>query len=153
MTTATQGEWTPLVTNWHLEPFADTDTDAETEEPTKIENFITTTQATSIVTSVFIVMAGMLVASILAITFYWSYYRDVSLFICIISGITFLYAVANVIYIGVQQSKYDPLSFQVFMGSGIFMSITYLLLVIYFGSKSNTRANSGLGGIISQYPT
>ena len=152
MPTATQGVWTPLVTKWHLEPFTDTKTNDDDKQHPKIESFITTNQAASIVTSVFTLMAGMLIASILAITFYWSYYKDVSLFICIISGITFLYAAANVIYVGVEQSKFNTLTFQMFMGSGIFMCITYLILAIYFGTKSSSRSSSSLGGIISQYP-
>lgn len=107
-----------------------------------IEHFISSNQTTSIVGSIFTVMATMIFAGIIAVLFFWAYGRDVNLFITILAGIVFIYAGSVTIYFGVSSNTINSIAFQYFMGSSVFMSLCMLILIVYFMLK----IRSGGGG-------
>ena len=115
--------------------------------PTKlVESFVTGSDSKTIVETIFIVIASMLAAALFGMLFYWSYTTDTTLFITILSAITMLYGLMNVIYISVNANSYGKYTFQTFLGAGILMTIMNFILVGYFGYKAQTRLSAGAGG-------
>jgi len=115
--------------------------DAETKE-----TFIDNAQTNSIVATIFIVMAAMLLAALIGVLFYWSYNKEPALFIAIISTMSFIYAIINIIYISVKRENMGALAFNFYLGAGIMMAIIDLIISVYFGMRSHSRMNQGLGG-------
>ena len=127
-------DWVPLIKK-RIEPFAIK------------EKFVDEQQSVTIVTTIFTVMAAMLGAALVAMLFYWSYQREVSLFIAIICMISFLYAVENVIFIAIKRTQVSDITFRFYLGSGIFIALMNLFMFVYFAVKANSRIRGGYGGV------
>ena len=123
-------EWIPLVQ--HIEPFSQHNTD--TTEP-----FVSGSQTTSIVTTIMTVASCMIVAALTAMLFYWSYQKDVAIFIALLCGIAFAYALMNIIYTSVKSKDYDPMSFRIYLGAGVIVASMNLIMLIYFAVQSARR--------------
>ena len=111
-----------------------------------IEGFVDKRETTTIVTTVLIVCASMICSGLLAILFYWSYQKEPTLFICIISAITFVYALINIIYISVKSKDFDSISFRIYIGTGMSVAILNIVFIIYFAIKATARLRAGAGG-------
>jgi hypothetical protein len=111
-----------------------------------LEGFVDKGETTSIVTTVLIVMASMICSALFAVLFYWSYQKEPTLFISIISGITFIYALMNIIYVSVKSKDFDSISFRIYIGSGMAVALTNIIFIIYFAIKAAARLRAGAGG-------
>ena len=144
-------KWTPLV-----KPFEAFATEAKpalaihpkkSEDEEQREPFVDSDQSVSIVMNVFIVLAAMIAAALLALLFYWSYQKDITLFVTILCGIGFIYSACNVIMFGVKSASFDEFTFKFFMGFSVFICAMNIILGIYFGIQSRGRSNDGAGGV------
>ncbi|NDB85461.1 MAG: hypothetical protein EB127_22580 [Alphaproteobacteria bacterium] len=111
-----------------------------------VEGFVDKGQTTSIVTTVLVVCASMICSGLLAVLFYWSYQKEPTLFICIISAITFVYALMNIIYVSVKSKDFDSISFRIYIGTGMSVAIMNIVFIIYFAVKAADRLRAGAGG-------
>jgi uncharacterized membrane protein (DUF373 family) len=111
-----------------------------------IEGFVDKGQTTAIVTTVLVACASMICSALLAVLFYWSYQKEPSLFISIISAITFVYALINIIYVSVKSKDYDSISFRIYIGTGMSIAIMNIVFIIYFAVKAASRLRAGEGG-------
>jgi hypothetical protein len=149
--------WTPLIKK--IEPF-DTEKDKQNTNEERgrypesddsyilAERFVDQSQTVSIVESVFITLAAMLCAAIVAMLFYWSYNKDMSLFITILCVLMTLYTIPVIILFGVKSGDFDNIQFRYYMGSSVFVCTTTLILAIYFGFISRKRSSDGAGGVL-----
>lgn len=117
--------WVPIVKKTHFE-----------------EPFVTEEKSRSIVGSVFVAVGVMIFASIVAILFYWSFQRDVSLFITILCGLVFLYSVMVVALVATMRTKMNEIIFKFYMGSTTFVAFLTLGLTILFGVKYGRGSSS-----------
>lgn len=135
-------EWVPLVQN------KNPDTGLST-----YETFVSEKNSQSIIASVFVSIGVMIFASIVAILFYWSYQKDVSLFIALISGLVFIYSIQMVIIVAVLRSKMKPGIFKFYMGTIIFMAFLSLFMIIIFSIKANKSSSPNLGSYVPREVT
>ena len=112
--------WIPIVGNQRIEPFVS-------------EYFMSSKdQTVSIVTTIFTIIACMIIAAFLGIVFYWSYHREVTLFIAILCSVTLAYSIMNVIYFSVKSDQIEQTPLRIYLGSSIFVAILNIVLIIYF---------------------
>ena len=136
-----EGAWVPLVQTPLLTVYDD-EKSPQRNAVEMVEYFVDQEQTTSIVESIFIVMASMLLAALLGVLFYWSYKKNIFLFISILSIITFMYALINVIYFAVKRNEMEAYAFKIYLGSSIVVSVMNLILIIYFYIKSSSSSSS-----------
>ena len=96
------------------------------------EEFVSGSDASNIVTNVFIIVGAVLVSVIVTFVFYTSYTTNKKLFISLLSGIVFLYALMNIIGLIVIRSSLGTTYFKVFLGSGIIMAALAIVVAILF---------------------
>lgn len=118
-------EWEPIVKKQTLEPF-----------------YVEEAQSKSIVGSVFIGIGLMILASFIAMLFYWAYLKEKMLFIALFSALIFLFAMKMVILVAVIRHKLNPTVFKVYMGSTVFVAFFSLFNIIFFSIKSYQRTSS-----------
>lgn len=104
-----------------------------------MEGFVDEKQSQKIVGSVFIGVAIMILAAILAIMFYWSYNKDKTLFISIFSVVMFLFSIMMLILVAVMRSKMNANVFKLYIGTTVFNSFMTIMIAIYFGIKASKR--------------
>jgi len=70
------------------------------------EGFVTEEDSKSIVSNVFMSVGLMIGAMIIAAIFYWSYHKNVALFICILSALVFLYTIKVIIVVVLARDQF-----------------------------------------------
>jgi ABC-type multidrug transport system fused ATPase/permease subunit len=104
-----------------------------------IEQFVSESESTSIVGSIFMGIGLMVLAMLITWLFLWSYQKEKLLFIVVLSVVVFLYSVEMVAFIALQRGKLSPLMFRIFMGSSVMISIMCIILIIVFSIKASQR--------------
>lgn len=107
--------WVPIISNTDLN-----------------EEFVSGSDASNIVTNVFIIVGSVLVSVIVTFIFYTSYNTNKKLFIALLSGVIFLYSLMNIIGLIVIRSSLNNTYFKVFLGSGIIMASLSIVVAILF---------------------
>lgn len=118
-------EWTPIAKMMKYETF-----EAEMDS------------AQVIVGNVFIGVALMIMAACITILFYWAYNKEKHLFITLLCGLMFLYAVKVIILVASMRNKINKNVFRIYIGSTAFMSLLSLFLLIFFAIKTSKRLNA-----------
>lgn len=103
----------------------------------KPEGFVSEEESRSIVGNVFITVSLMIFAGIIALLLFWTYAREVSLFISILNAIIFLYSIKMLILVAATRSKLRDFVFKLYMGSTVFVSLLSLALMIVFAVKAS----------------
>lgn len=117
-------EWEPIVQNIVLEPFVDEK------------------ESQSIIGAVFTGIGLMVLASAIAMIFYWTYQKEKALFIAVFSSIMFVFSIKMLILVAVMRNKLNTIVFKIYMGSTIFVSILCLFVVIFFSIKAYQHMGS-----------
>lgn len=117
-----------------------------------MEHFVEEKQSQSIVGAVFTGIGLMVLASFIAIVFYWTYETDKTLFIAVLSGITFVFSVKMIILVAVLRRKLNPIVFRVYMGSTIFMAVLSIFNIVFFSIKASQRLGSSSSSSSSYMP-
>jgi uncharacterized membrane protein len=99
----------------------------------------------TIVGNVFIGISIMILAMCLTWLFYWSYMRERTLFIAILSGVMMLFAIEMLILVVMLRSQVSQLLFTFYMGSTAFATFMCLILVIFFSFKASQRLRGSNG--------
>lgn len=107
--------WTPIVS--HLE---------------MNEDFVSGSDASDIVTNVFIIVGAVLMSVIVTFVFYTSYNTNKKLFISLLSGVVFLYSLMNIIGMIVIRNSLSNTYFKIFLGAGIIMGSLSIVVAILF---------------------
>lgn len=136
----TYAKWTPIVESQRIEPFVS-------------ESFTDSQTTVSIVTNIFIVLASMMIAAFIGVLFYWSYNRESTLFIAILSGVTLCYGIMNLIYFAVESSKVGAVALRIYLGSSMFVVMLNLMLVGFFVLRAMKKMSSGSNSSTSGYPS
>lgn len=114
------------------------------------ESFVTEEDSKSIVSNVFMSVGLMIGAMIIAAIFYWSYHKNVALFICILSALVFLYTIKVIIVVVLARDQFKSKNtFMILMGGTVFMCLLTLILTIMFGIKASPKSGSGPSSSIS----
>lgn len=126
--------------------------DKHREEPAAVtEHFVDESQSRSITGSVFIGVTLMIFAMLFTLLFYWSYNKDVSLFVAILCGFVFLYTIMNVIVFVVKRESLGPVLFRITLGSTVVMAFLSIVLIIFFALKvrsgTSSSSNSSYGEV------
>lgn len=116
-------EYEPLLQEGEIEPF-----------------YVSEMQSKSVLSSIIIAIAMMVLALVFMGLFYWSYQKDKNLFIVVFSIIVLIYSSMITLLLVVMRSKMGFDSFRFFMGSSIFIDFLTILVIIYFGIKAFTRS-------------
>lgn len=117
-------EWEPIVSKQILEPFV--------EEK----------ESQSIVGAVFTGIGLMVLATFVALMFYWAYLKEKTLFIAVFSVLILLFAIKMMILVIVIRKKLNPIVFKVYMGSTAFMTLFAIFNIIFFSIKASQRLRS-----------
>ena len=96
------------------------------------EKFVSTTDTTSIIENIFIILGAILISGLITTIFYWSYNSNKKLFISLLSGVVFLYSLMNIIGTVVIKNSINNTYFKVFLGAGIIMGSVSIVLIILF---------------------
>jgi hypothetical protein len=128
-------EWVPIVKKQVFEPFVDE------------------AQAQSIVTEVFLSIGLMVFAGVIGVTLYWAYNKDHSIFIALVSALTFVFSVKMVILVAVLRKKLKESIFMMYMGSSVFMSLLSLFGVIYFAIAAASSRKAAVSNYSYSYKT
>lgn len=97
--------------------------------------FVSDSQATSNIARIFIGVAIMIFAGLLTGLLIWAYKKDLTLFIVALCVLFFLYGLTNVTIIAIIRSQLGDNMFTFWIGSGVFMTVFALLMVVIFGIK------------------
>lgn len=100
--------------------------------PEMNEDFVSGSEASDIVTNVFVIVGSVLISVIVTFVFYTSYNTNKKLFIALLSGVVFLYSLMNIIGLIVIRSSLNNTYFKVFLGSGIIMGALSIVVAILF---------------------
>jgi CHASE2 domain-containing sensor protein len=106
------------------------------------EKFVDQAQAVNTVKTVFIGLALMVAAALLAVLFIWSYEKGVELFITILSMLMLAYAIKVVILIYMIRGQLSPIVFQLYIASASAMGLIGLFLIFIFSSKYYRRSSA-----------
>lgn len=117
-------EWEPIVSKQILEPFV--------EEK----------ESQSIVGSVFTGIGLMLLATFVALMFYWAYLKEKTLFVAVFSVLILMFSVKMLILVVVIRKKLNPIVFKVYMGSTAFMTLFAIFNIVFFSIKASQRLSS-----------
>ena len=98
----------------------------------EIEQFVSSSQSTTIATNIFVSAGLMIFAMLVTWVMIWSYQKDKYLFIAIICFISILFCLEMIIIILINMNRYDEITFKLTMGSSVMMGIIYLILIIIF---------------------
>jgi hypothetical protein len=123
--------WMPLLQN---------DLGSTTSPPRTIEKFVTQEQTLNTVQTVFIGLALMVAAALLAILFIWSYEKGVELFITVFSLLVLAYAVKVVILIYMIRAQLSPVVFQLYLASASAMGLISIFIMLTFSMKYYRRS-------------
>jgi ABC-type transport system involved in cytochrome c biogenesis permease subunit len=110
---------------------------------TKYETFESANPSTqTVVGNVFIGVSLMILATVFTLIFYWAYQKEKHLFVAILCGVVFLYAIEVVILVATLRDKLNRTVFKLYMGSTVFIAFMMLILIVFFSIKASQRLRS-----------
>jgi len=112
----------------------------------KRESFVTGNEGT-IIKNVFIGIAMAILGTVFALTLFWSYNKEKTLFIVLLSVILFFYALMQMVYVLVKKDSLNDTEFRWIIGAAVFMEILALILIITFSiiASSRLRRSDSIG--------
>lgn len=103
------------------------------------ETFVSTADTNKIMISVGVSIGLMVAAGLVTWLFYWTFNKESSLFIAILSGLMFAYAVNMTAYIAVIRAKLSAVAFRYYIGLSMTAAIINLGITIVFGIRAYRR--------------
>lgn len=140
--------WQPIVSKYRL--FESSPTENIRDISGVQEMFVSGANSITIVESVFIIVAAVLMATILTFTFYWAYNREKTLFITLLSSFIFAYSVMNIIGFAVARSQLGDFFFKIYLGAALCVAFLSAFLIIFFSVQASRRMKSGSVDLGSQ---
>jgi membrane-associated HD superfamily phosphohydrolase len=107
-----------------------------------MESFVTETDTKTVVNNVFASVGLMLLAAVVMWLFYWSYSREKTLYMAIMSGLLFLYTLSILAVTVVYRAKYTKPVFSYLMGSSVFVAFMTLISIVFFSIRAAERMRS-----------
>jgi vacuolar-type H+-ATPase subunit I/STV1 len=95
---------------------------------------------------IFVSVSLMVLAILIGFVFLWSYRRERTLMIVVLSAVIFIYAILVLVFTLVQREKLDNIYFLLLTGSSAFMTTMAVLLIIVFSIIASRRMNDGYMG-------
>lgn len=108
------------------------------QEDEKKEMFATQDTTNVVVGRIFIAIALMVLAFLIAIVLFITYNRSLNTFISVFAGIVFLYSLIFVIIVAVKRDVLGRMTFQTMLGSSAMMCIISLIMIIFFSIKNSS---------------
>jgi len=112
------------------------------------EDFVTTTESNALVINVFTGIGLAALGMLITFIFFWSYNKDKTLFIVVLSVLFFLYALMQMVYFIVKRGSLGNTEFSVMLGASIFVEIMAVILLIIFSIVASRRLR---GSVSSSY--
>jgi hypothetical protein len=112
------------------------------------EDFVTTTESNALVINVFTGIGLAALGMLITFIFFWSYNKDKTLFIVVLSVLFFLYALMQMVYFIVKRGSLGNMEFSVMLGASIFVEIMAVILLIIFSIVASRRLR---GSVSSSY--
>lgn len=118
------------------------------------EFFVSTSETNTLITNVFTGLALAVLGMVLTFIFFWSYNKDKTLFIVVLSILLFLYALMQMIYFIVKKETLENFEFSVMVGASIFVEILAVILIIVFSivASRRLRGNNRVTSSFTQPP-
>jgi uncharacterized membrane protein len=103
------------------------------------ESFVTGSETNALVINVFTGLGLAALGMIFTFLFFWSYNKDKTVFIVVLSVILFLYALMQMIYFIVKKESLGNVEFSIMLGASIFVEIMAVILLIIFSIIASRR--------------
>lgn len=100
------------------------------------EHFVSTEKSVTLTKNIFIGIAIMFLSLIIGGIFAWSYMNGVFTFITTLLFIVMIYSIINLMFVLINKSKLSETTYNIQLGSSIYMICVTFLMMLYFGSKS-----------------
>lgn len=117
----------------------------ENEEP-----FVTEDETKTSIVNIFTSVGLMVLAIVLGGVLYWSYRKERTLMIVVLSVMVCIYAAVVLILVVVQRKKLDNGYFIALAGSSIFMVVMLILIIITFSIVASRRMSKSYLGTETQ---
>lgn len=104
-----------------------------------MEPFVTETDTKNVVNNVFTAVGLMILAAFIMWIFYWTYSREKTLYMAIMSALMFIYALMVLSVTVVYRAKYTRPVFTFMMGVSVFVAFMTLISVIFFSVRASER--------------
>lgn len=103
------------------------------------EAFVSNTETNTLLINLFTGLGLAALGTVLTFVLFWSYNKDKTLFIVILSILLFLYALMQMIYFIVKKDSLEKVEFSIMLGASIFVEILAVILVIIFSIIASRR--------------
>jgi len=115
------------------------------------ESFVTTGDTNALVINVFTGLGLAALGMIFTFLFFWSYNKDKTLFIVVLSVILFFYALMQMIYFIVKKDSLGNVEFSVMLGASIFVEIMAVILLIIFSIVASRRLRGSTSSVSTSF--
>lgn len=106
-------------------------------KPKLNESFVSDSQSTGIVGTIFTVAGAIFFAAIITFLFYWAYTREKTLFIACLCVMVFAYSLMNIIGFVLVRGQLQPMFFESYLGAAIIMCLLSGILIVIFSVKAS----------------
>lgn len=100
------------------------------------ENFVSAEKSEELTKNIFIGIAIMFLSLIIGGIFAWSYVTGIYTFVTTLLFMVMIYAILNLIYVLMYKRKLSDTTYNIQLGSSIYIICVTFIMMIYFGLKS-----------------